>query len=203
MKKTLFTAVAAFLFTTFVNAQAYEGSLKIKKVEEPAIVMVYNYSEDIVENAFKAALADKRLKGDKSKGFLVYNRSIISDISGTPLDYSFKFDEKGKKGKESTTVYMLMKGDNSLSNDPATVSINAKLFLENMIPHVGKSYLIFEIKRQEDVLVKEEKKLKSLQDDHSDLEKKLKDNESKQGSQEKVIESQQRILSDLKAKSNS
>lgn len=188
--------------TGIVSAQAYEGTLKVKKVEEPAIVMVYNYPSEIVENAFKARLADKRLKGDKSRGFLVYNRSVISEVAPSPLDYSFKFDEKGKKGKETTTVYLLMKGDNSLANDPTIVGRNAKSFLESMIPGVEKSNLIAQIKQQEEVLVKEEKRLKELKEDHSDLEKKLKDNEKKQGAQEKVIASQKDILSDLKARNN-
>ena len=202
MKKFLLGLIAIVAVTGIVSAQAYEGTLKVKKVEEPAIVMVYNYPSEIVENAFKARLADKRLKGDKSRGFLVYNRSVISEVASSPLDYSFKFDEKGKKGKETTTVYLLMKGDNSLANDPTIVGRNAKSFLESMIPGVEKSNLIAQIKQQEEVLVKEEKRLKELKEDHSDLEKKLKDNEKKQGAQEKVIASQKDILSDLKARNN-
>lgn len=202
MKKLFFAFIATVALANYASAQAYEGSLKVKKVEEPAIIMVYNYPSEIVENAFKARLADKRLKGDKSKGFLVYGKSLINEVASSPLDYSFKFDEKGKKGKETTTVYMLMKGDNSLANDPATVSRNAKTFLESMMPGVEKSNVIAQIKQQEEVLVKEEKRLKELKDDHSDLEKKLKDNEKKQESQEKVIASQKNILSDLKAKNN-
>lgn len=202
MKKFLLGLIAIVAVTGIVSAQAYEGTLKVKKVEEPAIVMVYNYPSEIVENAFKARLADKRLKGDKSRGFLVYNRSVISEVASSPLDYSFKFDEKGKKGKETTTVYLLMKGDNSLANDPTIVGRNAKSFLESMIPGVEKSNLIAQIKQQEEVLVKEEKRLKELKEDHSDLEKKLKDNEKKQEAQEKVIASQKDILSDLKARNN-
>jgi len=202
MKKTFLALIATVVFTGIASAQAYEGSLKVKKVKEPAIVMVYNYPSEIVENAFKASLADKRLKGGKSKGFLVYNRSLINDVMSSPLDYSFKFDESGKKGKETTTVYMLMKGDNSLANDPATVSRNAKSFLESMMPAVEKSNLVTQIKRQEEILVKEEKRLKELKDGHSDIEKKLMDNESKQVAQEKVIASQKIILGDLKAKTN-
>lgn len=200
MKKLFFAIIATLAFTNFISAQAYEGKLKIKKVEEPAIVMVYNYPSEIVENAFKARLADKRLKGDKSKGFLVYNRSVITEVTTSPLDYSFKFDESGKRGKETTTVYLLMKGDNSLASDPATMSSSAKSFLESMIPDVERSNVIVKIKQQEEIMVKEEKKLKSLKDDQDDLEKKLQKNKKEQNSQQKVIESQRNILSDLKAK---
>lgn len=200
MKKFFLALFVTILSVGMASAQAYEGSLKIKKVDEPAIVMVYNYPLEVVENAFKAKLADKRLKGSKSKGFLVYNSSVINEVSSVPLDYSFKFDEKGKSGKEATTVYMLMKGDNSLSSDPSSMARNSKSFLESMLPGVEKSNVITQIKKQEEVLVKEEKKLKELKGDQSDLEKKLNENKKKQNSQEKVIESQQRILTDLKAK---
>lgn len=202
MKKVFLAATFMLLFTGFVSAQAYEGTIKIKKIDEPAIIMVYNYPEEVVENAFKAKLADKRLKGNNSRGFLVYNGSVISEITSAPLDYSFKFDEKGKKGKETTTVYLLMKGDNSLANDAASMGRNAKSFLENMVPAVEQSNTIAQIKKQEEVLAKEEKQLRELKKDQGDLEKKLKDNEKKQNSQEKVIESQKSILADLKAKLN-
>lgn len=202
MKKIISAAAAFLLFQTFVMAQAYEGSLKIKKVEEPAIVMVYNYPADVVENAFNAKLADQRLKGEKSKGFLHYNKSVISGISPAPLDYSFKFEEGGKKGRQATTVYMLMKGDNNLAADGTTMARNAKSFLENMMPGVEKSNTVSQIKKQEELLVKEEKKLKELEEDHKELTKKLKDNEEKQNAQKKVLGSQNSVLNDLKAKNN-
>ncbi len=200
MKKLFLAMIAMFAFTNFLFAQAYEGTLKVKKVEEPAIVMVYNYPSEIVENAFNARLTDKRLKGGKSRGFLVYNHAVINEVTGSPLDYSFKFTENGKRGKEATTVYMLMKGDNGLAKDPATLSRNAKSFLESMAPGVERSNVIAQIKQQEEIMVKEERKLKSLKDDQDDLEKKLQKNKKEQDSQQKVIESQRNILSDLKAK---
>ena len=164
--------------------------------------MDYKYPADVVENAIKAKLADKRLKGNKSRGFLVYTYSQLAEIAAAPLDYSFKFDESGKRGNESTTVYLLMKGDNSAARDGATMARNAKSFLENMVPAVQQSNTIAQIKRQEDMLVKEEKLLRELKKDHEDLDKKIKDNEKKQAAQEKVIESQRRILTDLKSTLN-
>jgi hypothetical protein len=202
MKKISLSVLAILLFAGYSQAQAYEGTLKIKKVEEPAIIMVYNYSADVVENAFKANLADKRLKGSTSKGFLVYGSSIISEISPASLDYSFKFDEKGKRDKTTTTVYLLINGANVLvaGNDRDILVRNAKVFLENMMPMIEKSNLVEQIKKQENVLVQEEKKLKKLKDDQDDLEKKLKDNSKKQDAQQKEVNSQRSILDDLKAR---
>lgn len=203
MKKLLFALIATLISGSVIYAQAYEGILKVRKVEEPAIVMVYDYPGDIVESAFKARLADKRLKGNKSRGFLNYSNSVITEIAPAPLDYSFKFNQAGKRGKEKTTVYLLMRGGgNNLSSDPAMMARNAKSFLESAVPDVQRSHTISQIKRQEEVLVKEEKKLRELKNDQADLEKKLEKNKKDQNSQERVIQSQNDILSDLKARQN-
>jgi hypothetical protein len=202
MKKFLFSVLAILFFANYAQAQAYEGMIKIKKVEEPAIIMMYRYPASVVENAFKAHLTDKRLKGSKSNGFLVYANSIIGEIAPMPLDYSFKFDKSGKKDKEVTTVYLRMLGANALvtDNDRASMVQGAKAFLESIVPVVEQSDLVDQIKKQESVVLQEEKKLKKLKDDQSDLEKKLKDNEKKQYDQENVLRSQRNFLDNLKSK---
>lgn len=202
MKKLFLVALCFSMFSLFASAQAFEGKVKLKKVEQPALIMVYDYPGEVVENALKAKLADRRLKGDKSKGFYVYTNSVINEISNTPLDYSFKIDENGKKGKEKTTVYMVMEGSNVLSGDPSVMAANGKGFLQGLVPDVERSNIIAQIKRQEEILVKEEKRLKNLVDDHTSLEKKMKENELDQEQQQKVIASQKAILEDLKAKQN-
>lgn len=200
MKKILGLLVLALGVSNFATAQAYEGKVKYKKEEKPAIVMVYNYPEDIVESALKARLADMRLKGDNSKGFIRYNNAVISSISSTPLDYSFRIEESGKRDKKASTVYLVMEGTNVISGDAAAYASNGKAFLESLAPNVEKSNTIFQIKSQEEILVKEEKRLKNLKDDQESLEKKLKENKNDQEKQQKIITSQRSILDDLKAK---
>lgn len=200
MKKLFLVGSLMCSLSLFGQAQAYEAKIKVKKVEQPAIAMDYSFSEEAVENALKAKMADKRIKGSKSKGFWVYSSAVLDEIAATPLDYSFKTEEKGKKGKETTTLYMVMEGDNAVNMEPAVVSSRAKAFLQNLTGGVEQSDLVLQIKKQEEILVKEEKKLKGLKDDHSSLEKKLKDNESDQEKQQRVIKSQNTILEDLKAK---
>ena len=75
----IITGLAIFSVKTF--AQAYEGKVKYGKTEEPAIVMVYDYPEQIVENAFLARLTDNQLTGDKSKDFYLYPNCVIKEIS--------------------------------------------------------------------------------------------------------------------------
>lgn len=200
MKKLFLMGLSIFVFSIFASAQAYQGVLKHKKTEEPAIIMVYSYPGEVIENALKAKVADMRLKGGKSKGFYVYQGAIIPEITSYPLDYSFKIDQTGKKGKEQTTLYMIMQGSNALAGDPSVLAANAKTFLERMVPDVERADLVMQIKKQEDILAKEEKKMKSLVDEHDSLTKKLKSNESDQEKQLRIINSQKSILEDLKSK---
>lgn len=200
MKKVICFCLAAMILTNICFAQAYEGTVKYKKIQQPAIVMVYNYPAEIVENALKARLADKRLKGSTSKGFIRYNNSVISEISKTPLDYSFRVEESGRRDKKIATVYMVMEGSNAIANDAASYAANGKLFLNQLTPNVEQSNYIAQIKKQEELMVKEEKKLKELKDDNESLQKKIKENEKQQATQQKVIASQNSILRDLKSK---
>lgn len=200
MKKVICFCFAAMILTNICFAQAYEGTVKYKKIQQPAIVMVYNYPAEIVENALKAKLADKRLKGSTSKGFIRYNNSVISEISKTPLDYSFRIEESGRRDKKIATVYMVMEGSNAITNDAASYAANGKLFLNQLTPNVEQSNYITQIKKQEELMVKEEKKLKELKDDNESLQKKIKENERQQATQQKVIASQNSILRDLKSK---
>ena len=200
MKKLFLMGLSIFVFSIFASAQAYQGVLKHKKTEEPAIIMVYSYPGEVIENALKAKVADMRLKGGKSKGFYVHQGAIIPEITSYPLDYSFKIDQTGKKGKEQTTLYMIMQGSNALAGDPSVLAANAKTFLERMVPDVERADLVMQIKKQEDILAKEEKKMKSLVDEHDSLTKKLKSNESDQEKQQRIINSQKSILEDLKSK---
>lgn len=201
MQKIIFSIFLFTMVSSICLGQAYESVLKYKKTEQPAIVIAYSYPEDIVENALKAKLADMHLNSEEKKGFIKYYNAVIPDISNAPVDYSFKIEESGKKEK-ATIIYMLMEGGNAVTDDASTFATNGKKFLDNLMPYVQKSNIIAEIKKQEAILVKEEGKLLDLKNEQSKIEKKLQDNQSEQNSQQKIIESQQQILQDLKAKIN-
>ncbi|MFT4095433.1 MAG: hypothetical protein QM640_17530 [Niabella sp.] len=187
------------LFSLKVTAQAYEGKVKYGKTEEPAIIMVYNYPEEVVVNALNAKFADKRLKGHRNKGFLLYSNVVINEVSRNMLDYSFKIDESGKKGSEKTTVYMVMQGSGNI-DDISSLSRNGKSFLEDMTADVKRSHNVMQIKKQEALLIEEETKLKELQNEQKGLEEKIEKNKARQQTQEKIIASQKMMLDDLKSK---
>jgi len=197
-------ALSAFVITASAQ-QPYESKIEYNKTEQPALVMEYNFPQDVVETAIKDKMASMGLKGKSSKGFITYSAATVSEISSTPMDYAFKIDRKSRKEKGVTVVYMVMGGANAMSSDNAGASSNGKYFLSNLAPNVQAGSLELEIKAQEEVLTKNEKKLKSLQDDKSSMEKKvsnlqddLKKNEKDQENQSKELDKQRSILDALK-----
>ena len=149
-----------------------------------------------------ASLAEyeSRLTGQEAKGFLTYKNSVISSITPSRLDYTFRTVESGKSGSWKTTLYMLMEGAGNISGDAVVLASNAKSFLENLNDNVQRSNTIFQIKKQEAIMVDEEQKLRSLQEEYSALEKKMETNKQAQAAQEKIVASQKSVLDDLKAK---
>ncbi|MCH5690194.1 hypothetical protein LWM68_41765 [Niabella sp. W65] len=98
MFKQLAIIAGLGLLATEISAQAFEGKVKNGKAEEPALVMVYNYPETIVENALIAKFADKQLTGTLTKeSFRLYPDVVVDEISKSKLDYYFKLEGNGKK----------------------------------------------------------------------------------------------------------
>lgn len=193
----LFTGLA--LLSVHAWAQAFEGKVKNGREEEPAIVMVYDFPQQIVENALIAKLTDKQLNGTLVKGFYQYLNSVIDEISKSKLDYFFKLEESGSGDAKKTTVYMVMHGSGKIEGIDQ-LGTRGKSFMDNMSADVKRSSTITEIKKQEAVLVQEEENLAELQKAQKELQDKLAASQSKIDAQQKIITSQKAILDDLKAR---
>lgn len=186
------------IITINASAQAFEGKVKNGKAEEPALVMVYDYPQVIVENAFVAKLTDKQLTGSLNKDFRLYPNAVIPEISKSKLDYYFKIDPTAK---DKTTVYMMMHGSGDIEG-AELLGNRGKSFLEHMAADVKRSYNITHIRKQEALLVEEEEALAGLQKEQKELEEKLAANKAKQDTRQKIIDSQKMMLNDLKAAIN-
>lgn len=199
MKKfSLILALLTLTGTVSFAQKAFEGKIRYKKLDQPALAVEYDYPVTVVENALKAKMADLQLKYTAAKDFISYNNSSIPSITRSVLDYTFKTIPSVKNGKEKTTLYMIMEGGNNVVGDAATLAANGKSFLESLALDVKRSNAIFQIKKQEDILVTEEQKLQSLKDAYKELEEKLQKNLEEQQKQSKIIASQKRVLDDLK-----
>ena len=216
MKKNFLFLLVISCFSFLVSAQSYEGSVEYNKKKQAAIVIEYSYSSEATEGAVLQKLENmgyrpKEEKGifNKDKGFKVYKGIIISDISDASMDYIINVERKSRKEKDESVLYLIIlkNGTNMIAASDNDIEKNAKTFLNDLMPNVEAFNLELQIKAQQDVVIKAQKKLRTLQDDKESMEKKIqklqddiKQNIKDQEDTQKDIENQNKALDALKAK---
>ena len=212
-----FLSVVLLGSSILLKAQtAYEDKIDYNKTKQACLMIEYNFPSLAVENAFVAKMDKLGFKGkeekgmfNKDKGFRVYKDALISDISPSRYNYVINVDRKSRKESDAAVLYLIiMKDDgNALSRLNTEELSNAKAFLANLLPDIEAANLELQITAQEDVVVKAEKKLKTLQTDKDDMEKKIKklqddvqQNIKDQEKQTSEIENQRKALDALKGK---
>ena len=197
----------SLLFFCFISlsvlGQSYEGTIQYDKKKQTAFIIEYVYPPEAVQNAFvqkmeNAGFKAKEEKGilNKDKGFLVFKNAYVTDISEERMDYIIKVDRKSRKESDEAVFYLVMvKGDGNAIDKMRPKEIDrAKSFLNNMLPDIEAANLELQIKVQEEVVAKAEKKLKGLRDDQVSLEAKLQQNKTDQETTQKDIEAQKQAL---------
>ncbi len=213
MRKSFLFLFSALVFISTVFSQAYEGKIEYDKKKQEAFMIDYSYPLEAVEDGLvnkmeQLGYRGKEEKGlfNRDKGFRVYKDALVPDISSDRLDYVFKIETVGKKDNSRSVLYMviLKAGENARNSIEAA---KARSFLNSLQPVMEEANLDFEIKNQEEVLAKAEKKLKDLKDDQESMEKKikkleedLKDNAKDQEDQQKEIENQGKVLEAMKVR---
>jgi hypothetical protein len=209
MKKFHLALLIVLSLPFLSTAQAYEENVQYDKKKQPAIVIEYAYPAQAVENAFvqrmeKLGYKAKEEKGilNRDKGFLVFKNAYVTDISKDRIDYIVKVERKSRKESDESVLYMIMQkdGTNAMAKMEAFDIGQAKTYLNNMLPDIEAAHLELQIKDQEEVVAKAEKKLKGLQDDKIALEKKLTENAKSQEDTIKDIENQKTSLEALRGK---
>jgi hypothetical protein len=209
MKGILFTCLLMFCIAGMAVAQSYEGTIEYDKKKQKAVLIDYTYPPEAVENAIvkkmeKLGYKPKEEKGflNKDKGFLVFKNAFITDISSDRMDYIVKVERKSRKASDESVLYVIMNKDgaNALSVMDSYGVDRAKSFLNGLMPDVEAANLELQIKAQEELVSKAEKKLNDLKSDQTNLEKKLQDNKSAQESTQKDIENQKQALGTLQGK---
>lgn len=209
MKKIslLFLSVLVLAFSAF--SQAYENDIQYAKKKQQGLAIDYSFPPEAVENAFvkkveKMGYKPKEEKGilNRDKGFLVYKNIFLSDINRDRMDYMIKVERKSRKSSDESVLYMIMMkdGQNAMAIMDAYDVGNAKSFLNNMLPDIEAANLELQIKAQEEVVAKAEKKMSDLKSDQQSLEKKLQDNGTAQEATQKDIENQKQALGTLMGK---
>ena len=209
MKKIGLFLLLALSGLTTLYAQSYESTIQYDKKKQMAITIDYAYPAEAVENAIiqrmeKLGYKAKEEKGilNRDKGFLIFKNAYVTDISKDRMDYIVKVERKSRKESDESVLYLIMSknDENAYAKMEAFDLGNAKAYLNNMLPDIEAANLELQIKAQEDIVAKAEKKLKGLQDDKIVLEKKLADNVLAQDDTIKDIDTQNQTLENLRAR---
>ena len=209
MKKAILLFILIASIRLGATAQAYEDKVQYDKKKQEAIAVEYDYPPEAVQNAIvqifsKLGYKPKEEKGlfNPDKGFIIFKNAYVTDISREKMDYIFNIVRKSRKEKDETVLYLILyKNDENAMPKLESYSIGqAKTFLNGMLPDIEAANLELQIRDQENSLAKAEKKLKSLQDEKNDLERKLSENEKSQDDTIKDIDNQRQNLELLKGK---
>jgi hypothetical protein len=161
-----------------VFSQSGETKIEYQKSDKIAATIEMPYTAEVVEDAIKEFMGKKGGKSDHVKSFDVYRNARLEENDAEIVDVHFKVDRKVVKERETCVVYMLIgrPGENvgvRTADDRFKVK-EAKELLNTMAPYIDAYNLEVQIKKQEEVVKKSEKRLLNLKDDQYDLEKRLK-----------------------------
>ena len=149
-------------------------------------------------------------KKNKIDGFYVFNNVVLPSLSNQKLDMYFKVVQKNKEEKDNSTLYLLVSTGNENFASPegdSTLWNSTVAFLNSFVDKTTAYNLEQSITNQENTLQGAQKKLATLQKDEKDLGNKIKKyqddvvkNQSSQKDQQLAIDSQIKLLEDLKLK---
>jgi hypothetical protein len=215
MKKRtpLFSLMAAsLLFSATVFSQtAVEGKVEHTKGNKAAALIELPYPEDEVADMLSDVMAARGVKGDKAKGFVVYRNVRLNDNDADLNDLHFKIERKSRKEKDITNVYLIIGKPSENIGLRSAVDYHkieeAKSFLNGMVPKMEAHHLEVQIKEQEEVLTKAEKKYQSLVEDSISyvekiraLEQKMSTNRTDRASQDVEVKKQRQTLEAMRSR---
>jgi hypothetical protein len=214
--KRIFIVLAAVITAMVVKAQpqAFEATTDFQRTTQPAAVIELPYTQNVVEKAIADYMLRKGLKGNDTKGFIVFRNYKLRESQDYVSDLYFKIERKSRKEKDLTVVSLVVgkTGEDVKARvAPDNSSLDgAKDLLNDMVSSIDAYNLEVQIKDQEDVLKKAQKKFDGLVSDQSDYEKrikslqdKLENNKKDQEKQQDELRKQQGVLETLKGKRKS
>ncbi|MBO9632851.1 MAG: hypothetical protein J7578_07005 [Chitinophagaceae bacterium] len=209
----LFSLMAAsLLFTATAFSQtANEGKVEHTKGDKAAAVIELPYPEDEVAQMLSDEMAARGVKGDKAKGFVVYRNVRLNDKDLDLNDLHFKIERKSRKEKDITNVYLIIgKPSENIGlragNDYHKIE-EAKSLLNTLVPKMEAHHLEVQIKEQETILTKAEKKFQGLVEDSVSyvekfkaLEQKMNTNRTDRASQDVEVKKQRQTLEAMRSR---
>ncbi|MBL0356150.1 MAG: hypothetical protein IPP72_04355 [Chitinophagaceae bacterium] len=199
----LFSAACSF-------AQARLATADYNKTMQPAVEIEIPFTEKTVMKTIVDNIEKRGYRGKENKGYMVFKGVMMSELGSGTYDLYFKTDRKSRKEKDITILTMMVSsGFEKFIGDTTDSRVieNAKTFLNNQTAAVIAYDLELQVKEQEEITAKSDKKYNNLVEDGQDLlkkkeklEKEIVENTQKQAEQKAEAEKQRQILETLKGK---
>jgi hypothetical protein len=145
-------------------------------------------------------------KKNKIDGFYVFNNVVLPSLSNQKLDMYFKVVQKNNEEKNNSTVYLLVSTGNenfASPNGDTTLWNSSEAFFNSFVDKTTAFSLEESITSQENTVKDAQNKLSKLVEEETDLASKVAKNQEDQKSEQLNIESQNKILEDLKLRRKS
>jgi hypothetical protein len=158
-------------------SQSKSGKVDYYKGDKVAAVAELPYEPSVVQDAIKNFLSQKSTKTDRSKGFDIFRFTKLVENDPELFDVHCKVEAKGKKDNESVVYILIGRPGENMSvrtSDDHYKHEEAKRLLNQMLPTIEAYRLEAEIRSQEEMVKREERKLSGLEEDQKDIEKRIK-----------------------------
>lgn len=208
--KKLFLLSAILFLAMGAFAQAHLATADYQKTMQPAVEIEMPFPEKTVMKSVIDKIEKRGYKAKEAKGYTVFKGVMMPEIGPDAYDLYFKTDRKSRKEKDITILTMMVSsGFEKFIGDSTNSAVieKAKTFLNGHTEATVAYDLELQIKDQEEVTTKADKKMANLVEDGQDLvkkkekiEKEIEDNKRKQADQKGEAEKQAQIFSTLKAK---
>lgn len=180
MKLIIFVIITAMI-TLNVNAQSLTGITSFNKSPQSSLIYNLPFSDEAVSGGIETKMIPFG-KPRKMKGFLMYKNVRIPEISNDALTIYFGADKKSNKDNSNAVLTMLLANEGNrfyTTEENKELFSKAAIYLNTFEPAVAAASLELQIKEQDEVIKKTDKKLKNLRDDKIDFENQKKKLESK------------------------
>ena len=180
MKLIIFVIITAMI-TLNVNAQSLTGITSFNKSPQSSLIYNLPFSDEAVSDGIETKMISFG-KPRKMKGFLMYKNVRIPEISNDALTIYFGADKKSNKDNSNAVLTMLLANEGNrfyTTEENKELFSKAAIYLNTFEPAVAAASLELQIKEQDEVIKKTDKKLKHLRDDKIDFENQKKKLESK------------------------
>jgi hypothetical protein len=216
MKKQYMLIIVLAISIITARAQSSSTTIQFNNKMQPALVLELANTTDDAEGTILQKLKQTGYnpetqghlfwKKNKIDGFYVFNNIALPSLSNQKLDMYFKVVQKNNEEKNNSTVYLLVSTGNENFASPQGDTMlwnSSQAFFNSFVDKTTAFSLEQDITAQENVLKDAQNKLTKLQQDEKDLADKTVKNQEAQKNEQLNIETQNKVLEDLKLKRKS